>query len=134
MLCESPEKLNRRLDHLRRVASQGVLYSVQDLIHVRSRPQSGSLDAFNGQSIAMVNLLLERGTPQQCLEFVEASREKDWKAVLRDVYSERSDDLERSMSDYVRTDREIKWARYSSTPALLRIATFAAQNSLPMTQ
>ena len=106
MLCESPENLKRRLDRLRRVASQGVLYSVQDLIHVRSRPQAASLDAFNGQSIAMVSLLLERGTRQQCLEFVEASHEKDWKAALRDVYSERSSDLERSMSDYVRTDRE----------------------------
>jgi hypothetical protein len=118
MLSESPEKLNRRLGELRRAASRGAIYAIGDLINVRTRPQPAFRDAFNGQSVALVSLLLECGTPSQCLEFVEVSRDKDWKAALRDVYGDRLNDLERTMSDSIWTERAARGARHVTVPTL----------------
>jgi hypothetical protein len=132
MLCESPQLLKRRLGELRRVASQGTIYSLGDLINVRSRPQPAFRDAFNGQSIALVSSLLECGTPGQCLEFVEASREKDWKAAFREVYGDQSNDLERSLSHSIWTERAVRWARDATVPATPP-AQLAAHNSSSLT-
>jgi hypothetical protein len=126
MLAESPEKLKRRLTELRRVASQGTIYSIGDLISVRSRPQPAFRDAFNGQSFALVNLLLEHGTPCQCLEFVEASRTQDWRKALRDVYGDRLRDLEQSMSDSIWTDRAAHGARYATVSLQAQLAAHRA--------
>lgn len=122
MLAESPEKLKRRLTELRRVASQGTIYSLGDLIGVRSRPQPALRDAFNGQSFAVVNLLLEHGTPRQCLEFVEASRNQDWRTAVHDVYGNRLGDLEQKMSDSIWTERAARGARYATVSLQSKLA------------
>ncbi|HET6323238.1 MAG TPA: hypothetical protein VFG04_00955 [Planctomycetaceae bacterium] len=122
MLAESPEKLKRRLTELRRVAGQGTIYSIGDLIGVRSRPQPAFRDAFNGQSFALVNLLLEHGTPRQCLEFVEASRNQDWRTALHNVYGNRLSDLEQNMSDSIWTERAARGARYATVSLQSQVA------------
>jgi hypothetical protein len=116
MLAESPEKLKRRLAELRRAASHGAIYSLSDLLNVRSRPQPAYRDAFNGQSVALVGLLLDWGTPAQCVDFVAASQEKNWQAALRDVYGERAHELERSLSDSIWTEHAARWARSMTIP------------------
>jgi hypothetical protein len=128
MLAESPEKLKRRLTELRRAASHGAIYSLSDLVNVRSRPQLAYRDAFNGQSVALVGLLLDWGTPAQCLDFVAASQQKDWQSALRDVYGERSRELERSLNDSIWTEHAARWARSmtSPTPASAQVAADSA--------
>ncbi len=116
MLAESPEKLKRRLGELRRAASHNAIYSLGDLLNVRSRPQPAYRDAFNGQSVALVGLLLDWGTPAQCLDFVAASQDKDWQSALHEVYGNRASELERSLSDSIWTEHAVRWARSTTTP------------------
>jgi hypothetical protein len=106
MLSESPNRLNQRLSGLRQSAARHSLYTFQDLIHAETGPQPAARDAFYGQSLALVSVLLESGTRKQLLDFVAASQLEGYDAALREVYGTRAPiDLERQFAERSRSER-----------------------------
>jgi hypothetical protein len=100
ILAESPNKLNRRVAVLRQAASTGTVFSVRDLMNVRSCPPLKLRDAFYGQSVVLTHLFLGWGTREQFLQFVESSQIKGFDVALRDAYPKRSlSELERRLSN-----------------------------------
>ena len=111
MLAETPEKLSRRLADLRRVAVGGTVYAVHDLLNVRSSPDPASRAAFYGQSLALVGLLLDRGSREQLLQFVDASQLRGPEAALREVYGlGQAAEFERQFREYQLTERPLAWS------------------------
>jgi hypothetical protein len=90
MLAETCQMRDRRLKALRQVIGGGATYTVRDLMGVKAFPQPAFRIAFYGQSVALVSLLLQWGTRQQLLEFVEASQSQGPDAALAAVYGNRS--------------------------------------------
>lgn len=86
MLAESPDKLQRRLNELRSVIAAGRTLNLSQLVTLENGPASADRAAFYGQSVTLTGLLLERGTPQQLLQFVKAGRRDGYDKALRDVY------------------------------------------------
>jgi hypothetical protein len=105
-LSESTARLNQRLSGLRQSAARGSLYTFQELIHVETGPQPAARDAFYGQSLALVSVLLECGTRKQLLDFIAASQLEGCDAALRKVYGTRAPvDLERQFVERSRSER-----------------------------
>ncbi len=111
MLAETPEKLSRRLADLRRVAADGAVYAVHDLLNVRSSPDPASRAAFYGQSLALVSLLLDCGSREQLMQFVDASQRRGSDAALREVYGlGRAAQFEQQFREYLLTERPLAWS------------------------
>jgi hypothetical protein len=122
MLAESPEKRDRRLSALRRVADTGATYTLRDLMGVHTNPEPALRTAFYGQSVALVSLLLEWGTRKQLLEFAEASQTQGPDAALAAIYGNRPvAELERQLADSLSTDRFLQVPRQSATAAALSL-------------
>jgi hypothetical protein len=122
MLAESPEKRDRRLAALHRVADAGATYTLRDLMDVHTNPEPALRDAFYGQSVALVSLLLQWGTRKQLLEFAEASQTQGPDAALAAVYGNRPvAELERKLADSLSSDRFMHVPRQSATPAALSL-------------
>ena len=119
MLAESPEKLQRRLNELRGVVVAGRTLSLSQLVSLENGPASAERAAFYGQSVTLAGLLLERGTPQQLLQFVESGRRDGHDKALRDVYGITS-----------WSALESDWQTYASSQRLRRLA----QHALPTTR
>lgn len=119
MLSESPQKLKQRLTDLRQVACGGLVYTPRDLINVKSSPEPAFRAAFFGQSLAMVSLLLDCGSREQLLKFVEASQTKGFDAALRAVYGEqRWSQIDQQYRECLLTDRPLAWARQDTVAAV----------------
>lgn len=116
MLAESPDKLQRRLNELRSVIATGHTLSLSQLVALESGPASAERAAFYGQSVTFAGLLLERGTPRQLLQFVEAGRRDGHDKALRDVYGIES-----------WATLESEWQTYAGSQRLRRLA----QQALP---
>lgn len=112
MLSETSAKRNRRLSALRGVVGSGMTYTVRDLMDVRTCPEPALRIAFYGQSVALVSLLLEWGTRQQLLEFVQASQSQGADAALAAVYHNRPvAELERQLAESLSSDRVVSLTR-----------------------
>ncbi len=112
MLAETPEKLKRRLGELRQVAAGGATYAARDLINVRTSPEPAYRPAFYGQSLALVSLLLDWGSREQLLQFVETSQARGPESALREVYGARhANEAEQQFRDYLLTERPLIWSR-----------------------
>ncbi len=112
MLSESQGKLERRMAELRRVSAQGALFTARGLVGVRASPQPSSRVAFYGQSVALVSVLLERGTRDQLLRFAEASQVDAPEAALRDVYGTGGwAEVEQRLGEFVWGDRSTSASR-----------------------
>jgi hypothetical protein len=90
MLAETPQKRDRRFAALRNSVTSGTTYAVRDLMDVHSFPEPAFRDAFYGQSVSLVTVLLQWGTRKQLLDFVDASQTQGQEAALRSVYGSRS--------------------------------------------
>jgi hypothetical protein len=111
MLAESPERLERRLTALRRAATAGRIYAAGELINVRSSPDLASRDAFYGQSLVLVGALLQWGTREQLLQFVESSQMSGPDRALREIYGNHDwNDLEHRLREQTLADRQLTWA------------------------
>jgi hypothetical protein len=120
MLAETPEKLKRRLADLRQVATVGMVYGVRDLVNVRTNPEPSSRAAFYGQSLALVSLLLDSGSREQLLQFVEASQLKGHEAALREVYGKgQAAEFERQFREYQLTERPLAWSNQKMVAAAI---------------
>jgi hypothetical protein len=102
MLAETPQKRDRRFTALRNSVTGGTTYTVHDLMDVRSFPDPAFRDAFYGQSVTLVTVLMQWGTRKQLLDFVEASQTQGPEAALSTVYGKRSlAELERQLVESV---------------------------------
>jgi peptidase MA superfamily protein len=127
LLSESPERMKQRLGELRRVAGGGFLYGARDLITIKTPPQPEFRPLFYGQSLALVSLLLDCGSREQLLQFVEISQIKGFDGALRDVYGDRRlAKFERRFDTYVTSDRPLAWARQDVVAATTRPRTAAS--------
>lgn len=86
MLAESPDKLQRRLNELRGVMSTGRTVSLRQLVSLENGPTPEARAGFYGQSVTLTGLLLERGTPQQLIEFIQSGQRDGYDEALRGVY------------------------------------------------
>jgi hypothetical protein len=120
LLAESPERMKQRLSELRQVAGGGMLYGARDLAAIKTCPQPAFRPLFYGQSLALVSLLLERGSREQLLQFVEISQTKGFDGALRDVYGDgRLAEFDQRFNEYVMTDRPLAWARQNVLAATI---------------
>lgn len=114
MLAESPDKLQRRLNELRGVVAAGRTLGLRQLVSLENGPTSESRAAFYGQSVTLAGLLLERGTPQQLIQFVEAGQRDGHDIALRDVYGVESwSTLESEWRSFAASQRLRKLAQHS---------------------
>lgn len=114
MLAESPDKLQRRLNELRGVVAAGRTLGLRQLVSLENGPTSESRAAFYGQSVTLAGLLLERGTPQQLIQFVEAGQRDGHDTALRDVYGVESwSTLESEWRSFAASQRLRKLAQHS---------------------
>lgn len=116
MLAESPDKLQRRLTELREVVASGRTLGLRQLVSLENGPTSASRAAFYGQSVTLAGLLLERGTPRQLIQFVEAGQRDGHDKALRDVYG-----IESWLT------LESDWRSFAASQRLRKLA----QHSLP---
>ena len=120
MLAESRQKRSRRLTALRDVVSSGTTYELRDLLGVETSPQPALQTAFYGQSLLLVSLLMEWGTRQQLVQFVEASQSQGPDAALAAVYKDRPlARLERELSQALQGDRLLEVAQQPATSAAI---------------
>ena len=119
MLAESPDKLQRRLNELRGVVAAGHTLRLSRLVSLENGPASAERAAFYGQSVTLAGMLLERGTPQQLLQFVELGQRDGHDKALRDVYGITS-----------WTALESEWQTYAGSQRLRMLA----QHALPTTK
>ena len=114
MLAESPEKLEKRLNELRGIAATGKTVALRDLVQLADGPTPTARAAFYGQSVTLTGLLLERGTPDQFLQFVESGSQAGYDKALRDVYGIESwQTLEGEWRTFVGSQRLRKLAQHA---------------------
>lgn len=108
MLAESPEKLQTRLLELRRLNQQGQSIGPRKLVNLRNGPSPGTWGLFYGESVLFTGLLLEKGTPENLLAFIELGEKNGYSNALQQVYGisswkELEEDWKKySVSDQVR--------------------------------
>jgi hypothetical protein len=114
MLAESPDKLQRRLNELRGVMSTGRTVSLRQLVALENGPTPEARAGFYGQSVTLTGLLLERGTPQQLIEFVHSGQRDGYDKALRAVYGVESwPALEADWRSFASSQRLRKLAQHS---------------------
>ena len=121
MLAETAAKRNRRFAALHASRESGATYTVRDLMNVHTFPEPALRNAFYGQSVALVRLLLDWGTRQQLLDFVEASQSQGPDAALAAIYGNRPvAELERQLGESLSSDRFVDMARVTPVSMTLR--------------
>lgn len=116
MLAESPDKLQRRLNELRGVIAAGQSLKLRDLVSLENGPTPAARAAFYGQSVTLTGLLLEHGTPEQFVRFVESGQRDGYDKALREIYGRDS---------WSALDSE--WRSFAASQRLRKLA----QHSLP---
>lgn len=114
MLAESPDKLQRRLNELRGVMSAGRTVSLRQLVSLENGPTPEFRASFYGQSVTLTGLLMERGTPEQFVRFVEAGQRDGYEKALRDIYGVESwSTLESEWRTFAASQKLRKLAQHS---------------------
>ncbi len=86
MLSESSGKLRIRMEELQSVMADGRTIQLRELVTMTNGPSPRIRDAFYGQSVTFAAMLLDRGTPEQLLQFVESGEQQGYDHALHDVY------------------------------------------------
>ena len=117
MLAESPEKLQRRLNELQSLMAMNSTMGLHELMKLDQGPPVASRGAFYGQSVTLTGLLLERGTPEQLLRFVQVGQRHGYEQALREVYAIESwSELESGWQIFARSQR-LRLLAHHSIPA-----------------
>lgn len=91
MLAESNAKKHLRMAHLRQAVTNRSIFTTSTLLSLQSAPQPHMIDAFYGQSAAVVSLLVAEHGPRKFMEFLKRSHSSGRSAALREVYGFASD-------------------------------------------
>lgn len=86
ILAEPVAKQTRRSAEMQRALAGKRLLTAKELLAISQYPPGNRRDSFLGQSASLVAFLLEQGSPETFLEFVERSATHDFDRALADVY------------------------------------------------
>ena len=86
MLSESPEKHRERLVNLREVLAKRPTYRLLDLVQTSRVPPAHLRDAFYGQSVGLVSILVRKSAPATFADFVADSERVGLDQALRTHY------------------------------------------------
>lgn len=86
MLSESPEKHRERLASLQKILAGRSEFRMLELAKTERLPSSHLRDAFYGQSIALVSLLMQKSTPAKFVDFLATSDSAGIDQALREHY------------------------------------------------
>lgn len=82
---DSPAKRARYREELYRAARQQRLLPLVQLLTTDRYP-SGDMAVFYGQSVVLVDYLLERGSTADLIDFIETVRQRGYDTALRQIY------------------------------------------------
>lgn len=86
ILAEPADKRARRAAAMQRAFVRQQPMTVGELLAVAQYPSNDRRDAFLGQSASLVAYMLEQGSPEMFLDFVEQSASRGYDRALADVY------------------------------------------------
>jgi hypothetical protein len=86
MMADPETKQERHLHDLRTAMANGAEFSAADLLAMRTYPPTKRRQAFYGQSVFVVRLLIARKNPQQFVTFLERAQVAGYNAALRECY------------------------------------------------
>jgi len=126
ILAESFAKQDVRAREFAGAMSHQQTFSVRDLLTLNGYPPVHLRGAFYGQSASLVRFLVERGTAEQFVDFVEMAMHDGYDAALRQIYHiDGAGQLEQLWRQHLVTDGE----RVASRPSILsrRVAAILSQ-------
>ena len=104
MLADPAGKQDAHLRDLWLAQSQRGTFRLVELLAMQDYPSPDRQAAFYGQSVSIVQYLVERGTPAQFVQFVRTGAERGYEQALRDTYRFNGvAELERHWGQYSRT-------------------------------
>jgi hypothetical protein len=86
ILAESLTKQETRSREFHASLSRGAIFRVADLLDLQGYPPAHLRGAFYGQSASLVQFLVEQGTPEQFVDFVESGMTGGYDTAARKVY------------------------------------------------
>lgn len=86
VLADTKAKQSLHLRDLRAAYFNRTSYRVVELLQLEDHPRQDRIPAFYGQSLALVQLLIERDSPDKLLKFVDRSQTIGHDAAVREVY------------------------------------------------
>jgi hypothetical protein len=86
---DSPAKQQLHRRDLQLGLARGTAYTLSELLALRGYPPPGRWGVFYGQSAALVERLLERGTADQLMQCAAATSQETARAALRDQFGVR---------------------------------------------
>lgn len=86
LLLDPLEKQQLHERDMQRCVKDGKMMQVEQLLALRQYPSADQWPFFYGQSASLVRYLLQRGSPQQLLQFAKLERSHGATFALRDVY------------------------------------------------
>ncbi len=87
LLYDPPTKQRLHERDLREGLERGRTFSLAELLTLKAYPPADRWDVFYGQSASLTRSLLQRGSPQQLLQFVERLPEVGVNLAIRESYA-----------------------------------------------
>jgi hypothetical protein len=87
VLADTPEKQTLHLADLRQGVRSQKAFRTGELLTLQSYPHPTRMGVFYGQSCSLVNFFVQRGTPQQFVQFLEIALARGYDAGLREIYA-----------------------------------------------
>lgn len=106
VLADPHSKRSLHQQDLNEAIKANATFRVVEILTMADYPPAERTAAFYGQSVSLVKFLVERGTPDQFVQFVRQATEQGYDAALRETYK----------IDGVQ-DLESKWRRDLDSPA-----------------
>lgn len=94
LMADPPEKRHQHAQDLKRSLAVGSHFRALELITLGDYPAPERWGAFYGQSLALVEYLVDRSGHQRFLEFVEMALDRGYEPALREKYDLTVADLE----------------------------------------
>ena len=127
MLSESSEKHRERLNNLRETLSRGQTLRLNELVSASRMPPPHLRDAFYGQSVALVSLLIRQSNPARFADFIEQSRRQGIDHALKEHYKLSGlAALQRDWDQLIRTPESIEFVSLQLHSGLTPIVAVAS--------
>lgn len=112
ILADTDAKRGLHIRDLQSAFARGAVFRMAELLPLQDYPLPDRWDVFYGQSTAVVQYLVERGTPHQFVEFLQKAASNGYDQALRESYS---------IGGAAEFDRLWRASLVSSSPALAKM-------------
>ena len=131
ILADPVAKQDGHLRDLQRALDGRTAFRVVELLSLEDYPPANRWGAFYGQSVSLTRFLVQRGSPEQFVDFVQLSQQAGYEAALRDSYQIASiAELERQWSRHL----EALPAPVEARPSETRVSEVSAKAGLPVSR